>query len=126
MQRQHLASRDDGLRLQALAQIFFERLDRFRLRPIAFDDDGARFFDAKERFVDDVGANATGDRLSVLMSARNSAKGRTRRMDGRDGISRLCDERGTREDDFKPSREESTATTGECTRLWLQRYPAET
>ena len=65
IERQHLAPCRDPRRRHALAEIFLERLNDFGLGPIALDDDGAGFFDADEGFVDDLGADAAGDRFGA-------------------------------------------------------------
>jgi len=58
---EHLASGRDGVRGDALAQVLFEGLYDFGLRPIAFDDGGAGFFDAGKCLIDNVPANAARD-----------------------------------------------------------------
>src|SRR5437016_163888 len=63
--RQHLARGGDVRRRQALAEILLEGLDDFGLRPIALDDDGARLFDAGQRLIDDVLADAARQRVGL-------------------------------------------------------------
>ncbi len=57
---QHLAPRGDGFCGDSLIEILLERLDDLGLRPVALDDEGARFVDAGEGAVDDFGADASG------------------------------------------------------------------
>ena len=79
MARHHLAAGGEDGDGDALAQIFFERLDDFGLRPIALDDDLARFFDARERRVDDLLADAAGEGFG-FDPGKELGKGRAGRL----------------------------------------------
>ena len=61
--RHHLARGRDLPSGDTLTQVFLECLYGFRLRAVALDDDSAGFFDAGESLVDDVLADAAGERL---------------------------------------------------------------
>jgi hypothetical protein len=55
----------DGFRCQRTGQIGLEGKHRFRLGPIPLEDYGERFLDAREGFVDDLGPDATRQRVGA-------------------------------------------------------------
>jgi hypothetical protein len=99
MADEHLASGRHHLRREPQLEVFFQRQYRFRLRPIALDDDGTRLVDVGEGFVEDFRANTPGQGLDpdACQELRKGGTGRRR-------VACLCNENGAPQARHKPAR----------------------